>query len=199
MALDEVLFTSADEPTLRFYRWQQPSLSFGYFSRYADVEAEAPQRDLVRRWTGGGIVLHGTDVTYSLVVPHPYLPPSTAARSIYAFVHCAIADALGPVAQVELAAADAPKVSDACFANAVTADLLARGRKIAGAAQRRTRGGLLQQGSIQFDQLPPMFTDSFSRALCRSAVEATLKPDEIARATALAAAKYATHEWLHRH
>ncbi len=69
MAIDEALLESARVPSVRFYRWQSPALSFGYFGRFADVADYADERDLVRRWTGGGIVFHGEDLTYSIVIP----------------------------------------------------------------------------------------------------------------------------------
>jgi lipoate-protein ligase A len=64
MAVDEALLISATAPILRFYRWRAPALSFGYFGRYAEVDNQAGGREIVRRWTGGGIVLHGDDLTY---------------------------------------------------------------------------------------------------------------------------------------
>jgi lipoyl(octanoyl) transferase len=67
MAIDEALFENATKPSIRLYQWNHPALSFGYFGRYADVAGE--DRDLVRRWTGGGIVFHGNDLTYSVVIP----------------------------------------------------------------------------------------------------------------------------------
>src|SRR5262249_46055918 len=66
MAIDEALLESATIPTIRFYGWHSPALSFGYFGRFSDVAIYAADRDLVRRWTGGGIVLHGDDLTYSV-------------------------------------------------------------------------------------------------------------------------------------
>ena len=69
MAIDEALLELAEVPSIRFYRWDHPALSFGYFGRYADVAEHAAKRDMVRRWTGGGIVFHGNDLTYSLVIP----------------------------------------------------------------------------------------------------------------------------------
>ena len=73
MALDEVLLAEAIAPALRVYQWACPAVSFGYFGRHAEVAAEFPEREMVRRWTGGGTVLHGEDITYSLFVPkaHP--------------------------------------------------------------------------------------------------------------------------------
>ncbi len=69
MAIDEALLGSATIPTIRFYRWRSPALSFGYFGKFSDVAIYAAERDLVRRWTGGGIVFHGDDLTYSIVIP----------------------------------------------------------------------------------------------------------------------------------
>src|ERR1043166_2679925 len=69
MAIDEALLESAAVPSIRFYCWQSPALSFGYFGKFADVAIYANKRDLVRRWTGGGIVLHEDDLTYSIVIP----------------------------------------------------------------------------------------------------------------------------------
>ena len=199
MAVDEALFVSATAPTLRFYRWRRSSLSFGYFGRFADVAAEAGEREVVRRWTGGGIVLHGNDLTYSLVLPASHFPPGISARTIYSAVHSALAEALAGAGRIELSARDAPKVSEACFANPVTADVIADGRKIAGAAQRRTRSGLLQQGSVQFDALPVNFTERFSAALCHRFERRELDVRLLHRAEAIAAEKYATAAWLHRH
>src|SRR5436189_4258680 len=65
MAIDEALLEHAKIPLIRFYRWYSPALSFGYFGRFSDVAEHADVRDLVRRWTGGGIVFHGDDLTYS--------------------------------------------------------------------------------------------------------------------------------------
>ena len=198
MALDEALFESASAASIRFYGWRRPSLSFGYFGFYADVAEHEAEREIVRRWTGGGIVMHGADLTYSVVLPSCRtfkLPPS---REIYTQVHDAIRRALSSQARAALATADAPKLSEACFANPVVADVLVDGRKIAGAAQRRTRAGLLHQGSIQYERLPAGFREAFARELCPSAENKTFAPELLARARELAAEKYGTPEWLHR-
>src|SRR5439155_15721109 len=171
MAIDEALLDSVAIPSIRFYRWRSSALSFGYFGRFAQVADYAAERDLVRRWTGGGIVFHGEDLTYSIVVPPNDPVFSGSSRSIYEEIHHALCNALAangeraelaPVAGVvDAGAAKLAKgtgVSDpgynidrgySCFANPVRADVILNGRKIAGAAQRRTRRGLLQQGSIQ--------------------------------------------------
>src|SRR5262249_33501134 len=69
MAIDEALLETAVVPTIRFYSWHFSALSFGYFGKFSDVAIYAAERDLVRRWTGGGIVFHGDDLTYSIVIP----------------------------------------------------------------------------------------------------------------------------------
>jgi lipoyl(octanoyl) transferase len=198
MAIDEALLETSAVPSLRFYGWRRPSISFGYFGRFADVEPEQAEHDIVRRWTGGGIVFHGADLTYSLVLPSDIAARFRSSRLIYSAVHGAIREALGANSSAALATAAAPKVSEACFANPVEADILLDGRKIAGAAQRRTRSGLLHQGSIQCDALPPAFRRDFARALCPASQQKQLAPELIMRAEQIARAKYATNEWLRR-
>src|ERR1700748_691447 len=90
MAVDEALLAEAAAPILRFYRWHRPSISFGYFGRYADVAVESDRCDLVRRWTRGGIVPHGADLTYSVIVPRSHSFFQRSSVEIYATVHDAI-------------------------------------------------------------------------------------------------------------
>src|SRR5919198_6665727 len=92
MAIDEALLEFATITSIRFYRWQSPALSFGYFGKFADVAIYAGERDLVRRWTGGGIVLHGDDLTYSIVIPASDLAFDESSLAIYEKVHRALAD-----------------------------------------------------------------------------------------------------------
>src|ERR1700730_929680 len=94
MAIDEALLETAENPTIRFYKWDHPALSFGYFGRFADVADQATERDLVRRWTGGGIVFHGGDLTYSIAIPASAPAFSESSRSIYEKVHGALRAAL---------------------------------------------------------------------------------------------------------
>lgn len=198
MAIDETLLRNATQPILRFYGWRQPSLSFGYFGRFADVATEASARELVRRWTGGGIVLHGEDLTYSIILPRGRAENIPSPQSVYRMIHGAIQKTLADHFVVSLADKADAKISDDCFANAVTADVLAEGRKIAGAAQRRTRAGLLHQGSIQYEKLPAAFPSAFAAALCADFSTMTLAPDFIRQAQTLAGQKYETREWLRR-
>src|SRR5437667_11911706 len=94
MATDEALLGYATIPSIRFYRWASPALSFGYFGRFAEVASYAYGCDLVRRWTGGGIVFHGEDLTYSIVIPVSDPVFTESSTLIYEKIHRALADAL---------------------------------------------------------------------------------------------------------
>src|ERR1700745_1101347 len=157
MSVDEALLESASIPTIRFYRWRSPALSFGYFGKFSDVAIYAAERDLVRRWTGGGIVFHGDDLTYSIVIPASDPTFDESSIALYEKIHYALADALngmGRRAQMVGSERCADRTlqrgvpTNNCFTNPVPADVMIDGRKIAGAAQRRTLRGLLQQDSI---------------------------------------------------
>jgi lipoate-protein ligase A len=199
MAVDEALLAGAPAPILRFYGWRQPSLSFGYFGLYADVASQSSAREIVRRWTGGGIVPHGDDLTYSVIIPkaHPFFARSSL--EIYAVLHDAVRRALG-ANQIEATLMDraASRVSEDCFANAVRADVMSNGHKIAGAAHRRSRAGLLHQGSIQRPDLPDRFRNDFARTICERYQNKTLTPALLEQATRIAGTKYGTTEWLMR-
>ncbi len=195
MAVDEALLEKATATSIRFYRWNHPALSFGYFGQIADVAAHNG-RDCVRRWTGGGIVLHGQDLTYALVIPAKDPGFSESSMSIYEKTHRAIQTAIG--ADAQLATEKSPKISESCFANAVRADVLLGGRKVAGAAQRRTRRGLLQQGSIQHVDLAPDFAERFARALSSNCVTRKIDQEMVDRASEIAAQKYGRDDWLRR-
>ena len=147
MALDEALLQRTVLPTLRIYGWRAPALSLGYFSRFADAQRAAAGREMVRRWTGGGLVEHGDDVTYTLIVPRGAAFLRHTPLESYRLIHGQIAQWLmaGGIA-AHVAANSANEKSGACFASHVRYDIVAGGAKLAGAAQRRTRWGLLHQG-----------------------------------------------------
>jgi Lipoate-protein ligase A len=220
MAIDEALLERATVPSIRFYRWHTPALSFGYFGKFADVAGFAPERDLVRRWTGGGIVLHGEDLTYSMVIPASDPIFAQSSMSIYEKIHRALRNtfvANGERAElahvagvVDARAAKLAKrtgVSEpssnadrgySCFANPVRADVMLNGRKIAGAAQRRSRRGLLHQGSIQNVDLANGLEERFARALSTKCSERKINSDVLNRARDLAKQRYGTETWLRK-
>ena len=209
MAVDEALLEMATSPTIRFYRWDHPALSFGYFGRYADAADET--RDIVRRWTGGGIVFHGNDLTYSIVIPATDSAFGESSMSIYEKVHGAICGTLVAYGQAaELAtvvalyerrtnnAAITDRRYSKCFANPVRSDVLINDRKVAGAAQRRTRHGLLQQGSIQGVDISNGFTCELPRELSIESHKRQIDNVILKRASEIAEQKYATSAWLRR-
>lgn len=199
MAVDEALLESTTVPTLRFYRWRGPSLSFGYFGSYADVAGQSGEREIVRRWTGGGVVPHGSDLTYSVIIPARHSFFALSSVRIYSDLHQAISVAFKAIGvQATLADSVSPKISENCFANAVRADVISHGRKIAGAAHRRTRAGLLHQGSIQHAPLPDRFRVDFPSALCGRLERRALPQELVGRATTIARMKYGTIQWLTR-
>ncbi len=226
MAIDEALLEMANIPSIRFYRWHSPALSFGYFGRFTDVVDYAAQRALVRRWTGGGIVLHGDDLTYSVIIPARDSLFAHSSMSIYENVHHALCEALSVIGKrAELlavaAVCDRRTIQDRsvdsweitgreinatvtdrryndCFANPVRADVLVDGRKVAGAAQRRTRVGLLHQGSIQQVDLGADFARRFAKELSENCSQRRIDSELSDRAKKIAKKKYATQGWLRR-
>jgi len=204
MAWDEVWLQDGamqgGVPLLRVYRWAGPAVSIGYFEPWAPVAAAHPQRELVRRWTGGGVVLHGEDWTYSLIVPRSHPFSQSRPADSYCAVHRSLASALGESsgcgAKVEVSLVADAKVSAACFENVVRDDLTLGGRKIGGAAQRRSRYGLLHQGSVLGVELPEGFAEQWAARLARKVVAAPA-PDALRERRALlsAAEKYATRAW----
>jgi lipoate-protein ligase A len=153
MALDEALLEAVSrlgKPVLRFYGWTQPAATFGYFQKYLEVERAMHLRPLIRRPTGGGIVPHDADWTYSLAFPTGHEWHSLRAIESYRRIHEWIQSAFAKLKiETELASSCKKSLPGECFAGHEKFDLLWRGKKIAGAAQRRNKLGLLIQGSVQ--------------------------------------------------
>ncbi|HWB59326.1 MAG TPA: hypothetical protein VG733_07530 [Chthoniobacteraceae bacterium] len=199
MAMDEAILAEISVPTLRAYRWLRRSVSFGCFERYSEVEKQHPGCDLVRRWTGGGVVLHDGDFTYSLMVPRGGALGQAGPGQWYLAIHERLARTLRDCGLAALTAGGAtPKISSACFENAVCHDVLLGERKIAGAAQRRTRWGLLHQGSIQGVELPGDFAQRLAANLGVRVIQRNATQSELKAAAALAKTKYATPEWTRK-
>jgi lipoate-protein ligase A len=192
-------------PVLRFYGWTEPAASFGYFQRYADVEQMTTLRPLVRRPTGGGVVPHDADWTYTLVFPPDHEWYALKARESYKRLHTWIQEALNEIgAAVDIATAARKSASGQCFAGPEQFDVVCDGRKVAGAAQRRTRQGLLIQGSVQ----PPMgiTRNGWQGAMCRVATthwgvlwdSLAQRPELMERMNLLARTKYSSPHYNQR-
>jgi lipoate-protein ligase A len=153
MALDEALLENVlrlGRPVLRFYGWTEPAATFGYFQKFSEVERATHLRPLIRRPTGGGLVPHDADWTYSAVFPPGHEWHSLKAEESYRRIHDWLRLAFAEL-KVETGLAPCCKktLPGQCFAGYEKFDLLWRGKKIAGAAQRRNKLGLLIQGSVQ--------------------------------------------------
>lgn len=150
MAADDAM--PAAGPALRFYFWSEPTLSLGYFQPAADREAVESLKPLplVRRSTGGAAIVHGDgDLTYSISIPadrqyhggeswvcrmHQAIQTALSAYGVRAEgVVCGNEKKLGPVL---------------CFRHQTPADVLVGSHKVVGSAQRKSRGSILQHGTI---------------------------------------------------
>jgi lipoate-protein ligase A len=223
MAADEALLESAvgGVASLRFYTWAEPTLSLGYFQPAEDRRADANLAGLawVRRSTGGAAIVHHHELTYALALPsgkewvsaehwicrfHHIVRAVLAARGVAAHaVVCGEERKLGPVV---------------CFLHQTPGDLLIGGSKVAGSAQRKMRGALLQHGSILLHRSahlphlpgvcdaagaprigPEELADALTRALAADtgwAVEPGVwAAAELARTAAVRAEKYASPAW----
>ena len=153
MALDEALLENVSrlgKTVLRFYGWTKPAATFGYFQKFSEVERATQLRPLIRRPTGGGIVPHDTDWTYSFAVPPNHEWHLLKAIESYRRIHEWIQSAFSKLnVATELAPSCKKSALGECFIGHEQFDLLWHGKKIAGAAQRRNKSGLLIQGSVQ--------------------------------------------------
>lgn len=171
MAVDEALLEAAPalgQPVLRFYGWTEPAATFGYFQKISEIERVTKLRPLVRRPTGGGLVPHDADWTYSLAFPPTHAWHALRAAESYERVHQWLRAAFARLdVATELAPCCRKEIPGQCFAGHEKFDLLWHGRKIAGAAQRRTKTGLLIQGSVQ--PPPGSVKNDWQQAMCDAA------------------------------
>ena len=150
MAVDECLLETARMPVLRIYSWAGDWASIGYFGKISEARELFPDLNLVRRWTGGGIVDHRRDWTYTLVIPKGEPLAASRGAESYRIIHEMLVETIShEQIEVALSAGDAATGAACCFENPVGFDLISRdGRKLAGAGQRRSKAGLLHQGSV---------------------------------------------------
>lgn len=230
MAVDACLLAEAEQEALaalRLYRWARPTVSLGYFQRYDDLarrDGSLAALPVVRRVTGGGAILHADELTYSLALPAGHALAGDRPEQLYAWMHARIAEAAallgGRTEPKGDGAASARGGPFLCFECAARFDLVAGpGReKLAGSAQRRTRAGVLQHGSVVLARTHPVQPsaaldellgravsfDEFAAALASAVRTAGLllgdpRPSEPA-ADRLAAeiARFAGEEWTKR-
>ena len=154
MAADETLLEAAAAGTasFRLYGWSQPTLSLGYFQSSAGSRASPRLGELawVRRPSGGAALVHHLEATYALALP-PGLPWQKRGESWLRTMHGILREALAVLGVSSHPCGDSQerKLGDVlCFLHHTPGDLLIGEAKIAGSAQRKQRGALMQHGSI---------------------------------------------------
>jgi lipoate-protein ligase A len=220
MAVDEALLEAAaadGRSTWRFYRWEETTLSLGYFQPYEQ-----------RCASGGGAILHDRELTYSLAIPERH-PLAIDRLGLYRVIHMSL---IGALAQwgIEANMVESPTQRSAgdaalrqpflCFQRRAPGDVVIGGTKVAGSAQRRCRGAVLQHGSVLLARsaaAPELAgieeltgkevpADELMDAWCEKLLETheicwqqvRLCETERDRAALLAAEKYACPAWTQR-
>ena len=177
MAIDEAILQLHSEgkvpPTIRFYGWDPATLSIGYFQQAEkEINLEALEQyglGFVRRPTGGRAVLHDQELTYSVIVAedHPQMP--TSVTEAYRIISTGLLqgfrdlglDAYFSTPNAEENEALKNPRSAVCFDAPSWYELVVEGRKVAGSAQTRQKGVILQHGSILLDIDEDMLFDVF--------------------------------------
>ncbi|MEM7600442.1 MAG: hypothetical protein AAF357_03380 [Verrucomicrobiota bacterium] len=154
MAVDEAMWEwtlAHDTAAARFFRWDRPAKTVGYFEA-----KKQPDSGAIRRITGGGLVEHGEDLTFAMAFPKSHPIANLPAPSCYRQLHQSLASSLRSAGlDLALAEADQGKLRATepgrCFVSPVVSDLIDPkiGTKMGGGAQRRRRGGLIHQGSLR--------------------------------------------------
>jgi lipoate-protein ligase A len=228
MAVDFLLLQRQPAPVavrFRNYGWRNPAFTFGFGQKVAWVREQLPpgeQFDLCRRPTGGGIVDHRQDWTYTLIVPREHELWEVRATESYRIIHACLAQVLRDLGQpaavkqqYQPAETTGPggigqmlggsPVPGVCFQRAELYDVINErtGEKIAGAAQKRNKHGLLFQGSIWKPSVNLSNWDDFGARFALSIAEAAgvpalpapwpeLNEDELSGLTE----QYSSPEWI---
>ncbi len=172
MGADWWLFKKATEfgePLFRHYLWNKKETSFGYGQNWKWVveETQMPLQELVRRPTGGGVVTHGNDWTYCLVIPRIHAASLIASLDLYEKLHLAMGLALKKqsiaTSLFPCPSAKPSVIPGDCFREPVGKDLMCSGNlnKLAGAAMKKSREGLLIQGTLETSSFTDFSSEMF--------------------------------------
>ena len=152
-------------PCLRFYRWKPPCISLG---RNQDLNNprhgminRAPGIDIVRRPSGGRAILHHHDLTYALITPCFSTNVTEDHRRIAQGLALGLR-LLGISVDEGLRTMPGGRNPADCFAAVAGADLQTSGRKVMGSAQKRSRGALLEHGTLYLSSPEPLYCEVFS-------------------------------------
>ncbi len=222
MAIDEAIFAMREKlglpATLRFYGWKPAAVSIGYFQKIEDLSLQRYERQrltIVRRLTGGGAILHRSEITYSLACSTHEFPTFGDIIKTQQLVHEAIIlglQNLGINAELERKQGKKPDPYF-CFVSPSKNDVVEDGRKIVGSAQRRRNRAFFQHGSIlmgnkitsegrQEKKNRGKIIDSliwgFEKKLGIKLLPGRLTKEEVKLSQELRKAKYSTQNWNYR-
>ncbi|MBI5806697.1 lipoate--protein ligase family protein [candidate division TA06 bacterium] len=160
LALAESVRSKSSGPVLRFYDWEQPTISLGYNQDAGQLDLEACRQagvKVVRRPTGGRAVFHFNEFTYSVIALQDDPLLGGPVLNTYRIIAQALVAGLSQMGidselQRSHSAGNSVKDSPLCFAAAGRYEITAAGKKILGSAQRRIQGVILQQGSLLLAQ-----------------------------------------------
>jgi len=166
MALDAALLEDLKverEPILHLYDWNQEAATYGHFikpEKCLNLEGvEKLSLQLAKRPTGGGIIFHTCDLAFSVLVPATHPTFSLNPLDNYAFVNNRVIEAINQMVELpaELLPAEPTPLDESCkhfcMAKPTKYDVMIQGKKVGGAAQRKTKDGYLHQGSISLGLL----------------------------------------------
>jgi len=231
MSMDEALLESVSkshaDPVLRIYGWFPHAISYGRFQDISEVmeigAVSAGRMPFVRRMTGGSIVYHGTDISYSVCCRQEDLVHGDNVKGSFmelgSFLKAAYQN-LGIDGHYSVGGDDKyTKKTTLCMAKKEEHDLLANGLKIGGSSQRRRRSCILQHGfiildgpshcasyrcpglsqimgyEIDFFRMQDVLIQSFKNTYNVKLLSAGPTEYEMKTADMLIAKKYSTYEW----
>lgn len=195
MACDEaLLITGSGVPVMRFYRWSAPAVTFGYAQRIEAVRTSARGLPLMRRWSGGGLVFHGNDLTLGLAIPVTEAAAFGSSRDIYRSIHEGLLTAIQNITPAaRLVLPEECRCGPVCFESPVAFDIISGSSKICGGALRRSKAGVLYQGSLH---LPGAIALEIARSLAREVSEFQNAALIESAVDGLVASKYGSPDWL---
>ncbi|MFA6583262.1 MAG: hypothetical protein WCS77_03110 [Elusimicrobiaceae bacterium] len=211
MAADETLaLRGPDCFHVRFFNWQGGGATFGYAQNVREVERQLPPRTgtrYTRRPTGGGVVLHFDDITFSCVFPERgVLSPVEHYRRLHTAINAGLrlrGLETGLCAKAESGAYKTGGAS-VCFSNPVALDIMTGNGKVLGGAVRRYGGTVLYQGSLLLPGARERAGELRLTILRGLAAEWDLKwthetaDGEFMRAVSGLAEKYRSEQWIRR-
>ena len=213
MASDMWLLSKAknwEGPAFRRYGWTKREITFGYGQKVSWVEEQTGEvlGKLTRRPTGGGIVRHGTDLTYCMVLPRGSMGEKMPPMEFYGLIHQRWGEVLNeeniPNCLMPCPEKSSGGIPGDCFREPVGRDLMdgPGKRKLGGAAMKRTREGVLIQGTLELGEWPDLIHSQiemrFLELICADlgeSIEPRLWPSEFVAERMTLVKAYSSNRW----